>query len=125
VKWPLILQSPLKIAKVNCKFNEKGRIVIMHAIQLTLFILICLFLGLTLFYSIRSRRESDAAKRGLYTARMNICMGLMLVLIAITQIFFFSESSFRRIFGTVLVLIGVFNVFVGIRNHGHFDRLLR
>lgn len=97
----------------------------MHAIQLTLFILICLLLGLTLFYSIRSRREPDAAKRGLYTARMNIFMGLMLVLIAVTQIFFFSESSFRRIFGTVLVLIGVFNVFVGIRNHGHFDRQLR
>jgi cell division protein FtsW (lipid II flippase) len=97
----------------------------MYATQLILFILICLFLGFTVFYSFRSRREQDPAKRGLYTARMNICMGFMLVLIAITQIFFFSESSFRRIFGTVLVLIGVFNVFVGIRNHGHFDRLTR
>ncbi|WNR47115.1 YtpI family protein [Paenibacillus roseipurpureus] len=97
----------------------------MFAIQSILFILICLLLGFTLYYSVRSRRESDPAKRGLYTARMNICMGFMLVMIAITQIFFFSESSFRRIFGTVLVLIGVFNVFVGIRNHGHWDRQLR
>lgn len=97
----------------------------MFAIQITLFSLICILLGLSVYFSFRSRRETDAAKRGLYSARMNICMGLMLVLIAITQIFFFSESSFRRIFGTVLVLLGLFNLFAGIRNHGHFDRMLR
>ncbi|GGI44309.1 hypothetical protein GCM10008018_06460 [Paenibacillus marchantiophytorum] len=97
----------------------------MFAIQITLFILICLLLALSVYFSFRSRREQDVAKRGLYSARMNICMGLMLILIAVTQIFFFSESSFRRIFGTVLVLLGVFNVFAGIRNHGHFDRMQR
>ncbi|MEC0228139.1 YtpI family protein [Paenibacillus alba] len=97
----------------------------MFAIQVTLFLLICVLLALTVFFSFRSRREQDAAKRGLFAARMNICMGFMLILIAVTQIFFFSESSFRRIFGTILVLLGVFNVFAGIRNHGHFNRLLR
>jgi hypothetical protein len=97
----------------------------MFAIQITLFTLICILLALSLFFSFRSRRETDTAKRGLFSARMNICMGFMLVLIAITQIFFFSESSFRRIFGTVLVLLGLFNLFAGIRNHGHFDRMLR
>ncbi|NOU88012.1 hypothetical protein GC102_19890 [Paenibacillus sp. LMG 31460] len=97
----------------------------MFAIQITLFSLICILLALSLYFSFRSRRESDPARRGLFSARMNICMGLMLVLIAITQIFFFSESSFRRIFGTVLVLLGLFNLFAGIRNHGHFDRMLR
>ncbi|MGG1556184.1 MULTISPECIES: YtpI family protein [Paenibacillus] len=97
----------------------------MLAAQTILFLLICVMLALTVFYSFRYRREAEPVKRGLYTARMNICMGLMLVLIAITQIFFFSESSFRRIFGTVLVLIGVFNFFVGVRNHGHYDRQLR
>ncbi|UKS24341.1 YtpI family protein [Paenibacillus sp. HWE-109] len=97
----------------------------MYAIQITLFILICLMLALSVYFSFRSRREQDVTKRGLYSARMNICMGLMLILIAVTQIFFFSESSFRRIFGTVLVLLGVFNVFAGIRNHGHFDRMQR
>lgn len=97
----------------------------MFAIQITLFSLICILLALSLYFSFRSRRETDPAKRGLFSARMNICMGLMLVLIAITQIFFFSESSFRRIFGTVLVLLGLFNLFAGIRNHGHFNRMLR
>lgn len=97
----------------------------MFAIQITLFSLICILLALSLYFSFRSRRETDPARRGLFSARMNICMGLMLVLIAITQIFFFSESSFRRIFGTVLVLLGLFNLFAGIRNHGHFDRMLR
>ncbi|NOU71610.1 hypothetical protein GC098_09270 [Paenibacillus sp. LMG 31458] len=97
----------------------------MFAIQITLFSLICILLALSLYFSFRSRCESDPARRGLFSARMNISMGLMLVLIAITQIFFFSESSFRRIFGTVLVLLGLFNLFAGIRNHGHFDRMLR
>ncbi|MFC5451960.1 YtpI family protein [Paenibacillus aestuarii] len=97
----------------------------MLGIQITLFTLICIALGFSLFYSFRSRREADPAKRGLFAARMNICMGLMLVLIAVTQIFFFSESSFRRIFGTVCVLLGLFNLFAGIRNHGHFDRMMR
>ncbi|KRF21321.1 YtpI family protein [Paenibacillus sp. Soil787] len=97
----------------------------MLAIQITLFSLICLLLALSVYFSFQARREKEPAKRGLYSARMNICMGLMLVLIAITQIFFFSESSFRRIFGTVLVLLGLFNLFAGIRNHGHFDRMLR
>jgi len=93
-------------------------------IQIVLFSLICITLAFSVYFSTRSRREKETAKRGLYAARMNICMGLMLVLIAVTQLFFFSESSFRRIFGTVCVLLGLFNLFAGIRNHGHFDRML-
>jgi hypothetical protein len=94
-------------------------------IQVILFSFICILLALSVYYSIRSRREKDTARRGLYSARMNICMGLMLVLIAVTQLFFFSESSFRRIFGTICVLLGLFNLFAGIRNHGHFERMQR
>ncbi|MEW9698308.1 YtpI family protein [Paenibacillus sp. SI8] len=97
----------------------------MHWIQGILFTLICILLALSVYFSFRARREKETAKRGLYSARMNICMGLMLVLIAVTQLFFFSESSFRRIFGTVCVLLGLFNLFAGIRNHGHFDRMQR
>lgn len=96
----------------------------MFAIQATLFILICVLLALSVFFSFRARRVQDPARRGLYSARMNICMGLMLVMIAITQLFFFNDSSFRRIFGTVLVLLGLFNFFAGVRNHGHFNRML-
>ncbi|MBD0382773.1 YtpI family protein [Paenibacillus sedimenti] len=97
----------------------------MFWIQILLFVLICITLAVSVYFSFRSRRETETAKRGLYAARMNICMGLMLILIAVTQLFFFSESSFRRIFGTICVLLGLFNLFAGIRNHGHFDRMLR
>lgn len=94
-------------------------------IQSILSILIIVTLAYSVYYSFRSRRETEPAKRGLYTARMNINMGIMLVLIAVTQLFFFTDSATRRIFGTVCLLIGLYNFFVGVRNHGHFQRLNR
>lgn len=94
-------------------------------IQTILFVVIVLMLVLSVFYSFRYRREQDAVKRGLYASRMNICMGLMLAVIAVTQLFFFTDSAFRRIFGTVCLLIGLFNLFAGIRNYSHFQRMKR
>jgi uncharacterized membrane protein YfcA len=94
-------------------------------VQTVLFIFILVMLVCSVYYSFRYRREKEPKQRGLLAARMNICMGIMLVAIAITQIFFFSESSLRRIFGTVCVLIGLYNFFVGVRNHSHFQRLDR
>ncbi|MNI04124.1 hypothetical protein D3C73_570380 [compost metagenome] len=94
-------------------------------IQSFLFILIVIMLVLSLYHSFRYRREQEPKKRGLHASRLNICMGLMLVTIAVTQLFFFSDSSFRRIFGTVCLLMGLFNLFAGIRNYGHFQRLNR
>lgn len=93
-------------------------------IQTTLSLLIVIALGFTVFYSFRHRREQDIAYKGLYASRMNIAMGIMLVIIAISQLFFFTDSVTRRIFGTVCLLLGLFNLFAGIRNHGQFSRLI-
>ncbi|UJF34725.1 YtpI family protein [Paenibacillus hexagrammi] len=92
-------------------------------IRFSLFALILITLVCSVYFSIRSRRAADVRMRGLYASRMNISMGLMLAVIAVTQLFFFQDSSFRRIFGTVCLLLGLFNLFAGIRNHGHFERL--
>lgn len=97
----------------------------MNPIQIILFSFILIMLALSVVYSFRYRRETDTKKRGVLAARMNICMGIMLVIIAVTQLFFFSDSSFRRIFGTICLLLGLFNMFAGIRNHGHFSRMNR
>jgi hypothetical protein len=98
-------------------------IMLLTWIQIFLFVSIVILLGLSVYHSVLSRRQKDPKKRGIYAARMNIYMGAMLIMIAITQLFFFSESVFRRTFGIVCILLGFFNLFAGIRNHGYFQRM--
>ena len=90
-------------------------------IQTVLSAFIVIMLILSMYYSIRYRRQKDPLLRGLYAARMNICMGIMLLAIAVTQLFFFTDSAVRRAFGTVCVLLGCFNLFAGLRNHRRFQ----
>lgn len=96
----------------------------MHTLQLILFILIALTVAVSIAYSIRFRREKEPIKKGMYNARLNISMGIMLIAIAISQLFFFNDSNIRRVFGTVCLLLGLFNLFAGIRNHGAYQRYL-
>ncbi|MCZ8513431.1 YtpI family protein [Paenibacillus filicis] len=85
-------------------------------------VLIVIALLFSVYYSFRYRRESDPKLRGLYASRMNIAMGVMLIFIAVTQLFFFTDSVLRRIFGTVCLLLGLWNLFAGIRSHSHYSR---
>lgn len=94
----------------------------LETIQWMLSALIIVFVAFSVYYSFRFRRSTDPKLRGLYGARMNISMGLMLIIIAISQLFFFTDSVTRRIFGTVCLLLGLFNLFAGLRNHSHFSR---
>ncbi|MCD1258876.1 YtpI family protein [Paenibacillus athensensis] len=95
----------------------------LETVQVGMFLLIVLMLALSIYFSFRFRRERDPKRRGLFSARMNMCMGLMLVLLAVTQLFFFTDSTLRRTFGTIFLLIGLFNLFAGIRNYSHFQRM--
>jgi YtpI-like protein len=76
----------------------------------------------SVIFSVRSRRSSDERLRGLYAARMNVSMGLMLIFIALIQMFMFSGSTVRVIVGALFMIIGLFNLFAGMRNHSHFSR---
>jgi ABC-type sugar transport system permease subunit len=96
----------------------------MQTVQFILFSFIVLTVAVSVGFSIRTRREKDAVKRGVYNARLNISMGIMLIAIAVSQLFFFNDSNIRRIFGTVCLLLGLFNLFAGIRNHGAYTRML-
>jgi glucan phosphoethanolaminetransferase (alkaline phosphatase superfamily) len=96
----------------------------MLTLQLILFLLIALAVAVSIAYSIRFRREIEPIRKGIYNARLNISMGIMLIFIALSQLFFFNDSNLRRIFGTVCLLMGLFNLFAGIRNHGAYQRLL-
>jgi glucose uptake protein GlcU len=75
----------------------------------------------TVFYSYRSRTHSDALKRRVLTAKMNISMGFMLVAMAMLQIFLFEANTMRTILGIIFLLLGLFNFFSGVRNHMHYS----
>ncbi|WP_159881599.1 YtpI family protein [Paenibacillus puerhi] len=94
----------------------------LQTIQLALSTLIVIAVAFSVYYSFRYRRQSDPRLRGLLSSRMNIAMGVMLILIALTQLFFFTDSVTRRIFGTVCMLLGIWNLFAGLRNHMHYSR---
>lgn len=80
---------------------------------IVLFLLSC---ASVIYHIIRYRTAKDPIQRGIYQARNNISMGLMLILFAFAQNFFVTESLFRRIFGIISFLIGFYNLFAGIRN---------
>lgn len=62
--------------------------------------------------------------RGLLQAKMNISMGVTLVGIALIQIFLFESSWLRAIIGAVFLVMGLFNMFAGIRNRRLFSNLI-
>ncbi|MNH47365.1 hypothetical protein D3C79_1105570 [compost metagenome] len=47
---------------------------------------------------------------------MNISMGVMLIFIAFVQMFLAGESTLRIVIGAVFLVMGVFNLFAGLRN---------
>lgn len=96
----------------------------MQVIQTILIALICAASLSSVFFSLRSRRSMDAVLKGLYAARMNISMGFMLIFIAVIQMTMFTGSTVRVIVGSVLLCLGAFNLFAGLRNHASFQRLL-
>lgn len=83
----------------------------------------------SLTYSFKSRRTSDANLRGLLGAKMNISMGIMLTLLSITLLFIYDSatdgSTIRVIIGSLFLLIGLFNIFAGIRNRKLYTRRSR
>ncbi|RCW42682.1 YtpI family protein [Paenibacillus prosopidis] len=77
---------------------------------------ILISLVFSVIFSFKSRRSADARMRGIYAARMNICMGIMLLIIALVQLFLSAESTLRIVIGALFMVLGVFNLFAGLRN---------
>lgn len=84
------------------------------------FVLLLVALGLSVLFSFQYRRQTDADKRGLFQARQNIAMGFMLVLLALYPLYLMPGTNLRIAVGIVFLLIGLFNLFVGVRNHSFF-----
>lgn len=77
---------------------------------------------LSVVFSFKSRRATDPKIRGLNAARTNLSMGSLLVLAAIVQLLLFEPDTVRIIVGALFLLIGIFNIFAGLRNYGHYSR---
>lgn len=92
---------------------------------LQIFLITCILLCtlFAIYYSFKSRKETHPRKRGLFTARTNMFMGGMLIFIALIQLFLYSGSSLRMLFGVIFILLGLFNLVAGIRNHSYFGRM--
>lgn len=88
-----------------------------------LYITAILSLGLSIHYSIKSKKTKEPYTKGLLIARMNISMGVMLICFAFVQLFLYGFESWVRVgVGFVFLLVGLFNLFAGIRNHSHYNR---
>lgn len=77
---------------------------------------IIITLVLSVVFSFKSRRGTDAKLRGVNAAKMNISMGFMLMFIALVQLFLSNESTVRIVIGSLFLVLGVFNLFAGLRN---------
>lgn len=84
---------------------------------------ILITLIMTSYYSIRARRSREPRERGLHTAHMNINMGAMLLLMSLIQMVMFSGSTVRMIVGAIFLLLGLFNLFAGLRNRSLFSAM--
>ncbi|MFC4809281.1 YtpI family protein [Paenibacillus sp. GCM10023250] len=88
-----------------------------NALHWAIVLVICLTSVMSAVYSYRARRTSDARRRGMLAARTNMCMGAMLVFIALFMMLAFSGSTVKVIISALIIVIGLFNLFAGLRNN--------
>lgn len=103
--------------------NEKGSAEMLVFVQYLLYFTAIAAVAFWIYFSIQSKRTKNEKTRGLYIARTNMAMGLMLMSIGSVQLFLYGfESWIRVIIGFIFILLGLFNLFAGIRNHSFFKQ---
>lgn len=76
-----------------------------------------------ILYMMKARRADQQRSRGLYTARMNMSLGVLLVTAGSIQLFLFEETTtVRWIVGSIFVALGLINLYGGYRNHALFKK---
>ena len=94
-------------------------------IKNAVFILLLLALGSSIYYSVKFRRQTDAILRGLYQAKQNIVMGVMLILLSVYPLYLIVGRNITITIGILFLLLGLFNLFAGIRNHAIYRSRLK
>lgn|SRR6476620_10407258 len=88
-----------------------------NALHWIIVVLICLTSLMSVYFSYKARRASDMRQRGIFSARLNMCMGVMLVFVALFMMLAFTGSTVKVIISGLILVIGLFNLFAGIRNN--------
>lgn len=89
------------------------------------FVLVAILLAFSFYYSFKTRRQTDPAKRGLLQAKQNVAMGLMLTVLSVYPLYLVPGSTVRLLVGALFLLVGLFNLFAGIRNYAVYKSRVR
>ncbi|MDQ0191808.1 YtpI family protein [Paenibacillus wynnii] len=92
-------------------------------IKYLLFILLAIFAINAAIFSIASRRATDPLVKGQKRSIMNVLMGAMLVDLALMAMFLFHGSTLAIVVEALFILIGLFNIFSGLRSNGYYSRM--
>ena len=93
------------------------------ALKWALLAVVAVLSVLSVYYSFKSRRAGEPGLRGLYVARSNISTGSMAIVIACLYMLLFSNSTLKVIVVAALILLGLFHIFTGLRNHAIYSRM--
>lgn len=91
-------------------------------IKYLLFILLVIFVIGAAVYSVSSRRATDPLHKRLKRSVMNIMLGAMLITLSLMSMFLFRGSTINIIVESIFLVIGVFNIFSGIRSYSYYNR---
>jgi len=91
-------------------------------IKYLLFILLVVFVLGAAYFSTSSRRSDDPLEKGLKRSMMNVMMGAMLVTLGLMSMFLYHGSTLNIIIEAVFLIIGLFNLFSGLRSYGYYSR---
>lgn len=78
-------------------------------------------LFLTIIFGIQYRMIKQPLARKIGQAIMNMFMGTTLVLFAINQ-FLFDLSTTRMVIAILLFVLGLFNLFMGVKNYRFYKK---
>ncbi|MFC7442835.1 YtpI family protein [Laceyella putida] len=96
----------------------------MQAIGIILVSVICVSIFGTFFNSVLSRRNEGIFKR-IYQARMNMHMGLMFLAIGSLQFLMPSGSGLRLFFICLILAVGLFNLYYGLKHHRFYSNQVK
>jgi uncharacterized membrane protein YdjX (TVP38/TMEM64 family) len=81
------------------------------------FVLVAVLLAFSFYYGFKTRRQTEPVARGLFQSKQNMAMGLMLAVLSVYPLYLMPGSIIRMLVGAAFLVIGLFNLFAGIRNY--------
>ncbi|WP_339223681.1 YtpI family protein [Paenibacillus sp. FSL H8-0332] len=110
-------------ATLTARSSTKELLFMIMFIKYLLFALLVIFMVCAAAYSISSRRSTDPLVQGTKRSIMNMLLGGMLVTLSLMSMFMFRGSTLNVVIETAFLLLGLFNVFSGLRSYSYYSRM--